>query len=49
MEMAKKAEYDWAWCSDHEKAYFRHQNINFYDRNFFVWNWSENNFFKIGK
>ena len=22
IEMAKKAEYDWAWCADHEKLYF---------------------------
>ena len=33
-ELAKNADYDWAWCADHEKLDLNHQKINFLERNF---------------
>ena len=35
MEIAKKAEYDWAWCTDHEKAYFSPWKYQFLWSKFF--------------
>ena len=49
MELAKNVEYDSAWGADPKKLYFYPSKINFYDGKFFVRNWSEKNFFKIGK
>ena len=49
IELAKNAEYDSAWFTDHKKLYFSPSKINFQDRNILVRNWGEKNLFEIGK
>ena len=49
MELAKKGQYDPAWCADHEKVYFRPSKHEFLRSKFFRHKLRWKNLFKIGK